>query len=150
MVSEIGDSNMSTIFDDVQSGSSTTATPEAYVDKYSDTPILGDNDWWFNHTLGDYVDDKGIGWPPYGIVVAPEGRNTLVWYDASGILHVIDLTAVPHGDEVAISVKNPEYFEDPRYVELWKNILPTTIDIKQILLLAVGLGVVVIFIKRGK
>lgn len=141
---------MNTIFGDVQSGSSTTASAEAYVEKYSDTAILGDNNWWFNHTLGDYVADKGIGWPPYGIIVAPEGRDTLVWYDAASRLHVIDLSTVDRGDEVALSVKNPEYFEDPKYLELWKSMIPTSMDISQILILAIGLGAVIIFLKRGR
>ncbi len=141
---------MSTIFDDVQSGSSSTASPEAYVAKYANTPILGDNDWWFNHTLSDYVYDRGVGWPPYGIIVAPEGRDTLVWYDAANRLHVIDLTKVPNGNDVAIAVKQPEYFEDPRYLELWNSMIPTKVDIKQIMFLALGIGIVVLFIKRGK
>lgn len=141
---------MATTFDDVVSGSSSTASPEAYVAKYAGTPILGDNDWWFSHTLGDYVNDRGVGWPPYGVIVAPEGRDTLVWFDAASRLHVIDLTNLPNGSDVATAVKKPEYFEDPRYLELWNSMIPTKVDIKQIMLLAIGLGVVIIFIKKGK
>ena len=139
---------MNGIFDDVVSGSSSTASPEAYVTKYADTPILGDNDWWFDYTLGDYVNDRGVGWPPYGVIVAPEGSDTLVWYDAANVLHVIDLTKLPNGDDLATAVKKPEYFEDPKYVELWNSMIPSKVDIKQIMLLAIGLGVVIIFINR--
>ena len=137
-------------FSDVQSGASSTGSPEAYVARFADTLILGDNDWWFNHTLGDYVSDKGVGWPPYGVIVAPEGRDTLVWYDAAARLHVIDLTMLQHGSDIATAVKKPEYFEDPKYLELWNSMIPTRVDIKQIMLLAIGLGVVVIFAKKGR
>lgn len=136
-------------FSNVTSGSSSTASPEAYVAQYADTLILGENDWWFNHTLGDYVEDRGVGWPPYGVIVAPEGRDTLVWFDAASRLHVIDLTMVPNGDDLAVAVKKPEYFEDPKYLELWNNMIPSKVDIKQIMLLALGIGVV-IFLKKGR
>jgi hypothetical protein len=138
-------------FGDVVSGGSNT-TVSSFVETYGDLPILGDNDWWFNHTLNDYVADFGVGWPPYGVIVAPRGIDHLVWFDASGVLHVIDLSKVPNGKDVAISVKQPEYFEDPRYLELWqetlKPLVPTVPDIKQMLFMVLGIGVVVLAISR--
>ena len=136
------------IFDDVQSGGSSTASPEAYVARYADTPILGDNDWWFDYTLEDYVTDRGVNWPPYGVIVAPEGNDTLVWFDAANRLHVIDLSVIPNGNDLAVAVKKPDYFEDPKYVELWNSMIPSKVDIKQIMLLAVGIGAVILLIRR--
>lgn len=149
-------------FSDVQSGSSSAyaiTDPYSFVERYPDTPILGDNEWWFNHDLYDYIIDKGVGWPPYGVIVAPEGRDMLVWFDASSKLHVVDLIKAPNGVNVAYAVKQPEYFEDPQYLELWKKIIkplvPTVPDITKMLMVVLGIGVVVILIQtpsllRGK
>jgi hypothetical protein len=146
---------MSTIFDDVQSGSSSTASPEEWVIKYGDTPILGDNDWWFNHTLYDYVFDKGVGWPPYGIIVAPEGKDHLVWFDASSRLHVIDLTIIPHGVDLAIAVKQPEYFSDPQYLELFNETISKGgqgffDNINSTLMIVLGIGIVFVVLPKLK
>src|SRR5262245_51353137 len=100
-----------------------------FVNTYGDTPILGDNDWWFNHTLSDYVADKGDGWPPQGIIVKPVTDNMLVWFDATKRLIVINLSGYQYEKEFVESVKKPEYFEDPMYLELWqetiKPLVPT-------------------------
>lgn len=150
-------------FSDVQSGSSSTANmPYRYSDSqaldfvstYGDTKILGENDWWFNHTLSEYVADKGVGWPPHGIIVKPIGNNMLVWFDASGRLVVIDLTGYTYEAEFVASVKKPEYFEDPRYFELWqetiKPLIPTIPNITNMLMVVLGIGVVVLLIKKGR
>lgn len=149
-------------FSDVQSGSTTAYTvsdPYSFVSRYPDTPILGDNDWWFNHDLYDYVLDKGVGWPPHGIIVAPEGRDMLVWFDASSRLHVIDLIKVPSGKNLSYSIKQEAYISDPEYLALFheviKPLVPTIPNITRLLMVVLGIGAVVVLIQnpsllRGK
>jgi hypothetical protein len=125
-----------------------------FVNTHGDTPILGEHDWWFNHTLSDYVNDKGKGWPPQGIIVNPSGSNILVWFDAAGGLVVIDLTGYEYEQEIVTGVKKPDYFEDPQYLELWQEtirpLIPTIPNITNMLLVVLGIGVVVLMIKKGR
>lgn len=150
-------------FSDVQSGSSSTAyAPYRYsdaqalgfVNTYGDTKILGENEWWFNHTLNEYVADKGVGWPPQGVIVKPAGSNMLVWFDTTGRLVVIDLSGYRYETEIVASVKKPEYFEDPQYLALWqetiKPLIPTIPNITNMLMVVLGIGVVVLLIKKGR
>jgi hypothetical protein len=75
---------------------------------------------WFNDdvaTLADYVEKK---YPPYGVIVRPVGstNRVLVWYDAGGKLHVVDVTGHTIANEVA---KAPYESPDSGYLESLMN-----------------------------
>lgn len=152
-----------TLFKNVVSGgSSTAAMPHklsdnealAFVNTYGSTKILGDKEWWFDHTLSEYVEDKGVGWPAYGVIVKPLSDNMLVWFDAAGRLVVLNLNGYVYETQFVESVKQPEYFSDPQYAELWqetiKPFIPTIPNITTMLFAILGIGLVVLAIKKGK
>jgi len=48
-------------------------------------------------SLSDYVSQR---YPPWGVVVHPNTSDVMVWYDANGKLHVIDVTGHPIADQI--------------------------------------------------
>lgn len=62
-------------------------------------PLVGDP----TRTVGSYV---ATHTPAWGVVADAGNRNILVWYDAAGKLHVIDITDEP--SQVA-SISKPAY-----------------------------------------
>lgn len=120
-----------------------------FISLNGNQPLLNQEHYWFSYTLNDYIEDPS-GYPPHGVLIkSVEGRNVLVWYDASKILHIIDLTGYRYEDSFVREAIKPEYSENPQYLELFQetieNAIPQAIDFTKILaVIAVAVAIVVI------
>jgi hypothetical protein len=119
-----------------------------FIEENGNQPILNQN-YWFTYTLDDYIADPS-GYPPHGVIIkSTEGRNILVWYDASKVLHIIDLTGYKYEDSFVTESLKPEYHEDPKYLELFQETLdkaiPQAIDFTKIVaVIAVAAAIMVL------
>jgi hypothetical protein len=59
--------------------------------------------------------------PAYGVIfTAPPGNQLLLWFDASNVFHVIDVTGQP----IVAAVNQPEFISPDS--SLWQNIMDQT------------------------
>jgi len=87
----------------------TAYSPQAaqqFIQAYGPQPVMGgpfDVPGWFGGTVATLSDYVRLRYPSYGVIVRPPGngfREILVWYDASSVLHVIDVTREPISADV--------------------------------------------------